>query len=338
MKGLLARTGRGGIGALTVALLLAVFFLVLAPGSPARRALGAASASASVSKVSAPQAPVAVAPAIAFVKSQRIWKVSPDGSGLTQLTSGKVEDSTPVWSPDRSTIAFVRQGSSSKASTIYTVPASGGAAAVLYRDSISKVSFIDVTGLAYSPDGTKLAFADVYTAKGALPVGTRLVIIDIASGRTSVMLTKNGGFGRSIVTAWSLSWSSDGSAILIAQQGQDDEGGGTWVYTIISGATKKIPVAEASTADWAADGQSVLLSVATQAKSSIKQTKLDGTVIRTLATGGGWHPGPASVDGARYSPDGSQVVYAKGWGTLWIMNADGTGKHKLTAGGTPAWR
>ena len=45
-----------------------VLFLVLAPGSPARRALGAASASASVSKVSAPQAPVAVAPALAFVK------------------------------------------------------------------------------------------------------------------------------------------------------------------------------------------------------------------------------------------------------------------------------
>lgn len=326
MNGLFFRQcERGGRRVLAGAgLLLCASLLALAPSALAR-------------PMSPAHGAAAPAAAIAFTRGDHIWKVSPDGTGLKQLTSGKVEDGTPAWSPDRSTIAFVRQGSSSKVSTIYTVPAEGGAATVFYRDSIPKVSYIDVTGLAYSPDGTKLAFADVYSARGATPVGTRLVVIDVASGRTSVMLKKNGGFGHSIVTAWSLSWSPDGSAILIAQQGQDAEGGGTWVYTIISGATKKIPVAEASTADWAADGQSVLLSVATQSKTSIKQTKLSGTVIRTLATGGGWQ-GPPGVGVARYSPDWAKVVYAKGWQTLWIMNADGSGKHKLTAGGQPAWR
>jgi Tol biopolymer transport system component len=321
MKGLVLRAGRGGLGALAIAGLLAACFLVFAPGTPARH--------------SSP-APASAVPSVAFVKGDHIWRVSPDGTGLKQLTTGKSEDTSPAWSTDRSTIAFVRRGASYKVSTIYTVPAAGGAATLLYRDSIPKVSYLDVTGLAYSPDGTKLAFADVYSAKGSLPIGTRLVILDIATGRTSVMLKKSGGFGNSIVTVWSLSWSADGSAILIAQQGQDAEGGGTWVYTIISGATKKIPVAEASTADWAADGKSVLLSVATQSKSSIKQTRLDGTVIRTLATGGGWQ-GPPSVGVARYAPDWAQVVYGRDQ-YLWVMNADGTSKHKLTTGGSPAWR
>ena len=262
---------------LVAVVLLALSALVLAPAASAR-------------PVSSAHASAASAPAIAFTRGDHVWTVSPDGSGRKQLTSGKVEDGVPVWSPDHATVAFVRQGTSYKTSPIYTVPAAGGTAQLLYKDRIAKANFLQVTGLAYSPDGTKLAFADTYSAKGLL-VGTRLVILDIESGRTSVMLTKNGGFGHAIVTAWHLAWSPDGAAILISQQGQDDEGGGTWVYTIISGATKKIPVPEASTADWAADGESVLLSVSTPVKSSIKQTRLDGTVIRTLATGGGLYRG-----------------------------------------------
>jgi Tol biopolymer transport system component len=306
---------------LGVAVLAAVCALGLTSPAGARRA---------------PQASAA-APAIAFIRGDHVWKVAPDGTGFKQLTSGKSEDSAPAWSPDHATIAFVRPGSSYKTSSIYTVPAAGGDARLLYKASIAKATFLDVTGLAYSPDGTKLAFAETYSAKGSPPIMARLVILDIESGRTSVMLTKTGGFGHILVTAWYLSWSPDGSAILISQQGQDDEGNGTWVYTIISGATKAIPVRNASRSDWAADGQSVLLSTSTPVKTSIKQAKLDGTVIRTLATGGGWDgPGPVAVLTAQYSPDGSQVVFVKS-ASLWIMNADGTGKHKVTAGFTPAW-
>ena len=270
-----------------------------------------------VPAVGAARAASPTAPAIAFTRGDHIWTVAPDGTGLKQLTSGTSEDWAPAWSPDHATVAFVRPGSSYKTSSIYTVPATGGQARLLYKDSISKTSFVDVTGLAYSPDGTKLAFADTYSAKGMPPINARLVILDIESGLTSVMLKKSGGFGNTLVTAWSLSWSPDGSSILISQQCQDDEGNGTWVYTIISGATKSIPVPDASAGDWAADGKSVLLSSQTARKTSIKQAKLDGTVIRTLATGGGWDgPGRPVVYDAQYSPDGSQVVYVKS-GTLW---------------------
>jgi hypothetical protein len=80
-------------------------------------------------------------------------------------------------------------------------------------------------------------------------------------------------------------------------------------------------------------------------KTTIEKTKLDGTVIRTLATGGGgfYEDDPPGVYTAHYSPDGTQVVYVTSdaqWtmaDALWIMGADGTSKHELTAGADPGW-
>jgi len=305
--------------ALCVTALVALCALVLVPAASARRAPAASTP----------------APAIAFIKDGHVWTVSPDGSGSTQLTAGKVSDRAPAWSPDHATVAFVRPGAHFRTSSIYTVPAAGGRARLLYKDRTTKDGYPLVTGLAYSPDGAKLAFADVYTTNKEWPRVARLVVLDIASGRTSVMLKKTGGFRRALVAAWRLAWSPDGSAILISQEGQE-EGSGTWVYTIVSGATKAIPVAEACTADWAADGQSVLLSVSTPDKTTIEQTKLDGTVICTLATGGGWWDDDDCVYTAYYSPDGTQVVYETS-DALWIMGADGTGKHEVTAGTDPGW-
>ena len=54
---------------------------------------------------------------IVFVKSEanwkadrrigHIWKINADGSGLAQMTSGADGDSSPRWSPDGKTIAFI---------------------------------------------------------------------------------------------------------------------------------------------------------------------------------------------------------------------------------------
>jgi Tol biopolymer transport system component len=46
--------------------------------------------------------------AIAFVSGGDIWTVNPDGSGMTQVTSGPEDDGGPAWSADGSTIAFSR--------------------------------------------------------------------------------------------------------------------------------------------------------------------------------------------------------------------------------------
>ena len=81
-----------------------------------------------------------------------IWKVRPDGTGLTRITQGGgAEDSSPAWSPDGTRITFVR--SQHGHSQILVVRANGGRAAVLHSDA---------RGLrgppVWSHAGTRIAF------------------------------------------------------------------------------------------------------------------------------------------------------------------------------------
>lgn len=88
---------------------------------------------------------------IAFVMGRDhgadLWKIHPDGTGLTQLTQSTHWDELPVWSPDGSRIAFLRHGG------LYLVNADGTGLTVL----------ADIKGAfpfqpQWSPDGARLIF------------------------------------------------------------------------------------------------------------------------------------------------------------------------------------
>jgi Tol biopolymer transport system component len=68
------------------------------------------------------------------------------------------------------------------------------------------------------------------------------------------------------------------------------------------------------------DGQKIALSI----DVNIWTLSIDGQKLRQLTADGGSHP--------NWSPDRSKVIYCKpdtNGGTLWIMNADGTGKTQI---------
>lgn len=325
-----------GLALLTAALLAPAAF-----GRPAPTAAGPAS----VAKPAPAVHPASVARAssstasspIAFVRGDHIWTIAPDGSGAQRLTSGAYGDGAPAWSPDHGSVYFYRSKSLGEDAALCSVPASGGSPTVIYQDAVPHADFLEITGVAADPAGGRVVFADVsITSTANLPV-CRVVAVDLKTGTPTVLLQRAGGFGHSLVVAWHVTWSPDGTRLLVSQSGQDAEGGQTGIFTLADQSVRKLGVPNAANADWSADGASVLVSIDGQLHTSVRLVRDNGTVIRTLAAGGGWQGAPA-VYGARFSGDGAQIAYTRGIEAVWLMSANGSGKHKLTKGSEPAWR
>jgi len=284
--------------------------------------------------------PTAVAAShIAFVKDGDIWTIHADGSDARQLTHGSTADALPTWAPDGETIAFARCTEQGETPSIDLVPAQGGEVRTLLRDSIPGADYSWIGGLAFSPDGRQLAYADSYGSTSSNAQHCRVVIIDLATGETRVLLERENGFG-TLDASWGLSWSPDGATLLVSQGGLDAEGGETWLFRIADGGLSKLPIADASHADWSPDGASIVVSPYTQTRTRILVATPAGQVVRTLARGGGWEGAP-SVSGACFSDDGSWVAYTMGGRAgdgIWIMKADGSGKRGLADGSQAAWR
>ncbi len=79
-----------------------------------------------------------------------LWQVRTDGSEPTQLTRGTA-DTTPVWSPDGSHLAFLRADDGP--AQVWLLPADGGEAMQLTELPLG------AGAPAWSPDGTRIAFA-----------------------------------------------------------------------------------------------------------------------------------------------------------------------------------
>jgi dipeptidyl aminopeptidase/acylaminoacyl peptidase len=87
-----------------------------------------------------------------------IWRVGADGSGLIQMTSGAEGESTPRWSPDGRTIAFVaKRAGGSDYGQIYLLANAGGEATVLTSHE-SSVEGGGRTSPTWSPDGKTIYF------------------------------------------------------------------------------------------------------------------------------------------------------------------------------------
>jgi Tol biopolymer transport system component len=80
--------------------------------------------------------------------------------------------------------------------------------------------------------------------------------------------------------------------------------------------------------DWSPNGDKILLTRLTDNADDLVAITSDGASITTLATG--------STNGS-WSPDGKKIVFESGG--IWTMNADGSGKTRLTSGpdDTPVW-
>ncbi len=147
----------------------------------------------------------------------RIVAMNPDGSEKVILSSIGGQDHSRVWSPDRSSIAFVRyEGEGAASGTVHVMDRNGA--------SLRMVSpWIDVeTNPAWSPDGEQLLFSGarwVYSEAGGW-VGKSGFFISPVDGTGFKQLMIDDGGPAEGDTVWrnrGAAWSPDGSRIALTR-------------------------------------------------------------------------------------------------------------------------
>ncbi|MHB0875487.1 MAG: DPP IV N-terminal domain-containing protein [Anaerolineae bacterium] len=235
---------------------------------------------------------------------------------------------SPSWSPDGTQVAFIMAQAGSSSSDIYIMSASGGDAVRLTSDGADKIS------VAWSPDGSRLAFAantadagaDVFVigvdgsglvrltdapfddyAPGWSPDGERIVFRserDMTYEIGDIYVMDADGSGQRRLTtdedddAWPV-FSPDGSTIVFASNRDDPEGVACW-----------------HTRHWC--------------NYELYAMSADGSGQRRLTDSDELETTPA------WSADGTHIAFAaalsSGSYDVYLMAADGSGRTALTSG------
>jgi Tol biopolymer transport system component len=245
-----------------------------------------------------------------------IFVVNPDGTGLRQLTPQAAGGEAPVWSPDRSKIAF-RWG---RELLVMNADGSGRTQLTTGHGTLTD----KIRDYRWSPDGSIIAFeADT-----------------VEDWRTccrpQIWLVHADGSGlRLFADGWSPSWSPDGRRIAFNNAHSqilvlNADGTGPKQLT-----NQPIGAVHPS---WSPDGGSIAFEIYAdeRGRNEIAVMNTDGGDLRNLTQGRGYYD-----QNPTWSPDGRQIVFQTAERgddpdfEIGIMNRDGTGRANLT--NDPLW-
>ena len=226
-----------------------------------------------------------------------IFRIRPDGSGLTQITTGESHDLYPTWSPDKSRIAFMRQTTpqgEDRYGDIYVINSDGTGLRRLTRGG-------DHHSPDWSPSGDTIIFDGF---------GSGLQTVGLAGGEVRVVLNDS--------IADRPDWSPDGSQVAFHRPGDPGE-----LFVMNADGSDIRSLGKGFNPDWSPDGSRILFHYEVDGDWDVLVINADGTGFANLTAG---RPGDDILP--NWSPDGEQIVFAfrEGDSANWelgIMDAGG---------------